>query len=38
MHGIIEAEGDVDFFKFTAKKGQQYDVRVHARKPLALAA
>ena len=34
MHGIIEKPGDVDFFKFTAKKGQQLDVRVYARKPL----
>jgi hypothetical protein len=33
-NGIIEKEGDVDFFKFTAKKGQQLDVRVYARKPL----
>lgn len=34
MHGILEKEGDVDFFKFTAKAGQQLDVRVYARKPL----
>jgi hypothetical protein len=33
-NGIIEKEGDVDFFKFTAKKGQQLDIRVYARKPL----
>ena len=33
-NGIIEKPGDVDFFKFTAKKGQQLDVRVYARKPL----
>jgi len=33
-NGIIEKEGDVDFFRFTAKKGQQLDVRVYARKPL----
>jgi hypothetical protein len=32
--GIIEKEDDVDFFKFMAKKGQQFDVRVYARKPL----
>jgi hypothetical protein len=34
LQGIIERPGDVDFFKFTAKKGQQLDVRVVARKPL----
>jgi hypothetical protein len=34
MHGIIDKPGDVDFFKFSAKKGQQLDVRVYARKPL----
>jgi hypothetical protein len=34
LNGIIEKEGDIDFFKFTAKKGQQLDVRVYARKPL----
>jgi hypothetical protein len=34
MNGILEKEGDVDFFKFTAKAGQQLDVRVYARKPL----
>ncbi|MCI0357973.1 MAG: PPC domain-containing protein, partial [Planctomycetaceae bacterium] len=34
LNGIIEKDGDVDFFKFTAKKGQQLDVRVYARKPL----
>ncbi len=33
-NGIIEKDGDVDFFKFTAKAGQQLDVRVYARKPL----
>ncbi len=33
-NGIVEKEGDVDFFKFTAKKGQQLDIRVYARKPL----
>ncbi len=34
LNGIIERPGDVDYFKFTAKKGQVYDVRVHARNPL----
>jgi hypothetical protein len=34
VNGIIEKDGDVDFFKFTAKKGQQLDIRVYARKPL----
>jgi hypothetical protein len=33
-NGIIQEEGDVDFFKFPAKKGQAYDVRVYARNPL----
>ncbi len=33
-NGIIEKDGDVDFFKFTAKAGQQLDIRVYARKPL----
>lgn len=34
LNGIVEKEDDIDFFKFTAKKGQQFDVRVYARKPL----
>ena len=34
VNGIIEKDGDIDFFKFTAKKGQQLDVRVYARKPI----
>ena len=34
MHGIIERPGDADYFKFSAKKGQQVDIRVIARKPL----
>lgn len=29
--GIVEKPGDVDHFSFTAKKGQQYDIRVFAR-------
>lgn len=31
FNGIIETPGDVDFFKFTAKKGQAYDIGVFAR-------
>lgn len=31
LNGIIDKPGDVDFFKFTAKAGQQFDVRVFAR-------
>ena len=34
LNGIIEKPGDIDHFKFTAKKGQQFDARVYARKPL----
>lgn len=34
MNGIIQKPGDVDFFKFTAKQGQQFDIRVYARTPL----
>jgi hypothetical protein len=34
LNGIIEQPGDVDFFKFSAKQGQQYDIRVLARIPL----
>ncbi len=34
MNGIIEKEKDEDHFKFSAKKGEQYDIRVYARKPL----
>jgi hypothetical protein len=34
LNGIIEKPGDVDFFKFTATKGQVFDIRVHARNPL----
>jgi hypothetical protein len=32
FNGIIERKGDVDYFKFTAKKGQAYDVSVFARR------
>lgn len=31
FNGIIEKDGDADFFKFKATKGQQFHVRVHAR-------
>ena len=31
LGGVIAQPGDVDCFKFAAKKGQQYDVRVLAR-------
>jgi hypothetical protein len=31
LNGIIENPGDVDFYKFSANQGQQYDIRVHAR-------
>ena len=34
VNGIIEKDGDIDFFRFAAKKGQQLDVQVYARKPL----
>ena len=32
FNGIIGEPGDQDWFRFTAKKGQRYDVRVYARK------
>ncbi len=31
FNGVIEEKGDIDFFKFTAKKGQAYDLNVFAR-------
>jgi len=34
FNGIIQEPGDMDYFKFTAKKGQAYNVRVYARKTL----
>lgn len=34
MNGVISEPGDVDFFKFTATKGQAYEVRIYARQPL----
>ncbi len=32
FNGIIQEKGDVDSFKFTAKKGQVYDFNVYARR------
>lgn len=32
LNGILSEEGDVDFFKFTAKKGQVFDVECFARR------
>ena len=34
INGVIEKAGDVDFYKFSAKANQQFDVRVYSRKPL----
>jgi hypothetical protein len=34
MNGILEKPGDQDYFKFSATKGQQFDVRVYARQTL----
>src|SRR4029077_14028427 len=31
LNGVIGAPGDNDNFRFTAKKGEAYDIRVHAR-------
>ncbi len=31
LNGVIQAPGDADFYRFTAKKGEVYDIRVHAR-------
>jgi hypothetical protein len=31
LNGIIDHKGDVDFFKFNAKKGQVLDINVYAR-------
>ncbi|MBN9522634.1 PPC domain-containing protein [bacterium] len=31
FHGVVAKAGEVDFFKFPAKKGQVFDVRVFAR-------
>jgi hypothetical protein len=32
LNGVLGEDGDVDFFRVTAKKGQVYDVRVYARR------
>ncbi len=32
LNGILSEKGDVDGFRFTAKKGQDYDFTVHARR------
>jgi Bacterial pre-peptidase C-terminal domain len=32
FNGVIGEKGDVDFFKFTAKKGDEFDVNVFARR------
>ncbi|MFL2863733.1 MAG: PPC domain-containing protein [Pirellulaceae bacterium] len=32
FNGIIQAEGDIDCFKFTAKKGQVFDIECFARR------
>jgi len=34
LNGVIEKPGDIDNFKFTAKKGQKFDIRVYARNTL----
>ncbi|MEQ8790636.1 MAG: PPC domain-containing protein [Pirellulaceae bacterium] len=34
LNGVLEKPGDVDYFKFTAKKGQRYEITVFAREPL----
>ena len=31
FNGVIAKPGETDFFKFTAKKGQVFDVRCYAR-------
>jgi len=32
FNGVIGEKGDIDFFKFTAKKGEEFDVNVFARR------
>lgn len=32
--GVIGEKGDEDYFKFPAKKGQEYDIRVYAREEI----
>jgi hypothetical protein len=34
LQGVVAAPNDVDFLQFTARKGQQLEVRVYARRPL----
>ncbi|MBL7042689.1 MAG: PPC domain-containing protein [Pirellulaceae bacterium] len=34
LNGVIEKPGDTDHFKFAAKKGQRFDIRVYARNVL----
>lgn len=31
LNGVIQAKGDEDWFRFKAKKGQTFEVKVHAR-------
>jgi len=31
VHGVIDKDGDVDFFRFQAKKGEEFTIRVLAR-------
>jgi hypothetical protein len=32
FNGVISEKGDIDFFKFYAKKGEEYDLTVYARR------
>ncbi|HLZ08096.1 MAG TPA: PPC domain-containing protein, partial [Chloroflexota bacterium] len=32
FNGVIEKSGDVDYFRFTAKKGETYDIHCYARR------
>jgi hypothetical protein len=32
FNGVIEKDGDIDFFRFKAKKGETYDVHCYARR------
>lgn len=34
VNGLLQRPGDVDHFRFAARQGEQYDVRVYARSPL----
>ncbi len=34
LNGIIQESGDIDYYKITARKNQQFDVKVYARSPL----